>query len=337
MTGSSGKDRDQNWGVRLYFSDDRPSPLKAHRLLFNIKPEQLYNDAKSGRPPANAYLNSISRICARAKTLCDAVETRFNATVANPTDGIPNGQNNYIEVIELALYSAAEHVDDVDRIAHGLFQDKKKREKDPAYKKYDTAIKDCKKPISIMANRIKHEALRVRSVATEFAFDDKRMWLHGFRLETVKDGMALPDRVAHGNAETISTVTLAWEIVIFLLRCSDALYEFIKSTLDIEDVKPEPCLPFSTLIRGILRLPQYDFDTQGPIKRYPMFIDDQDAPDPAVSGLFGSYQVGWGLYQTAIPLGAVQEAVAERGMGIKLNTQPYCEFVDWINFKTHSM
>lgn len=103
--------------------------------------------------------------------------------------------------------------------------------------------------------------------------------------------------------------------------------------VDIEELKIEPCPPFSTLVRSILRLPQYDFDKQGPIKRYPMFIDDQDAPGPAISGLFGSYQVGWGFYLNSTPVGVVQEAVAEKGMRIKLNTQPYGEFVDWINHK----
>lgn len=319
------------WGVRLYFSDERPSPLKAHRILSKIGPEHLHNNAKSGRTPASAYLNSISRICGRATSLCESLEARFLKTVAIPTAGIPSDSNDYIEKIELALYAAAEHVDDVNRIAQGFFADKKQLENTPAFKKYDAAIRSCKKPISIMANRLKHEALRVRPIATEFSFDENRMWLHGFRLEVVKDGTALPDKIAHGKAETISTVTLIWEIVIFLLQCSDALYDFIKKTLEVDDTDPEPCAHFSTLIRAVLRLPQYDFDTEGPIKRYKMFIDDQDAPGQAFSGLHGSYGVGWGSYLVARPIGGIQEAVAEKGLAIKLNTEPYGEFVDWIN------
>lgn len=245
--------------------------------------------------------------------------------------GLPNDSGTYIEAIELALYAAAEHIDDVNRIAAGLFQDKKKLEKSAAFKKYDTAIRACRQPISVMANRIKHEALRVRPVATEFAFDERRMWLHGFRLEIVEDAMALPDKVAHGKAETISVVTLVWEIITFLLRCSDALFDFVNETLSVDEVPPEPCISFSTLIRAVLRLPQYDFDKEGPVKRYRVFIDDQNDLEQVTSGLPGSFEMGWGNYFMSKPLGTIQETVAEKGVAIKLNTELYGEFIDWKN------
>uniref|UniRef100_UPI00403965BA hypothetical protein n=1 Tax=Variovorax sp. BK018 TaxID=3450241 RepID=UPI00403965BA len=318
-----------NWGTRLYFSDDRQSPLKAHRVLSKIRPEHLYNDAKSGRTPPSSYLNSVSRICERARSLCEAAEARFVATVADPEHGMPNSSSKYIEAIELAVYAAAEHIDDVNRIAAGLFSNKASLEKSPAFTKYNSAMRDCRKPISIMANRIKHEALRVRPIALEYGFDGRQMWLHGFRLEIVKDAMALPDKVAHGKGETISVVTLVWEIVILLLRCSDALHDFIKETLHLDDAAPEPCAPFSTLIRSLLRLPQYDFVKEGPIKRYKVFVDDTGDLAQVASGLRGSFKEGWGTYLRARPLGTVLETVAETGMTIKLATEMYVECVDW--------
>lgn len=94
-----------------------------------------------------------------------------------------------IDYIELTLYSAAEHVDDIKAIARGFFKDKINYDRSKHVTKLLNTLKQHKNLITVSANAIKHNQSRIRLFSQEFTHSGEQMCLHGYFIEAVSKGV----------------------------------------------------------------------------------------------------------------------------------------------------
>jgi hypothetical protein len=166
-----------------------PSGLEAHQILTTLSDEGCFHEQSGLRLPLGIYNVSVSRVCDKVTRLCRRLEVYFNA----PDTLNPQGETNeelfeIIDYIELSLYAAAEHVDDISSIATGFFKHSSFRDKDPAYRALMKAEKQHKHFIASAANAIKHQQSRVRIGTIEFKDEGRIGALHGYFIEGVARG-----------------------------------------------------------------------------------------------------------------------------------------------------
>ena len=124
-----------------------------------------------------------------------------------------------IDYLELALYAAAEHVDDVALIAKGFYPDKKKYKSSNPAKQLDNTVKKHKSLISASINAIKHHQARIRLYSLEIQHGEVQHCLHGYFIEGVHDGEVGPNNIFHDNQRQVFSITsLMWEILCFVLK-----------------------------------------------------------------------------------------------------------------------
>lgn len=281
---------------KIDISIDHASSLEAHRFLASTPDNVCFHNASNLRLPLGIYNVSVTRVCDKLVRLCQHLETYFRASnTLVPLQKNYDVMQDVIDYIELALYAAAEHVDDIDSIASGFFKTSSIRDKNPAYRNLQKEIKKHKRLISTAANAIKHQQSRIRMFSIEFGHGAFFGCLHGYFIEGVEAGTVCPSTLFHRTQDVFSITTLAWEIVVFLLNCSRDLAKFLLAvtTQPTEQVETKSDA-FIKAVVSAARLPLYTFGEEHPFSRVTLHITSSNATvDPLESSLYGSIRNGW--------------------------------------------
>jgi len=149
------------------------SSLEAHLPLALMTDEGCFHNSNNLRMPLGIYNISISRVCDKLVRLCQRLEIYFRAlNTLEPLQENDEVMQEIIDYIELSLYAATEHVDDIDSIASGFFKNLTLRNKNTSYKTLQKEIKKHKCLVSAAANAIKHQQSRIRMFSMEFLTED---------------------------------------------------------------------------------------------------------------------------------------------------------------------
>jgi hypothetical protein len=272
------------------------SCLEAHLPLALMTDEGCFHNANNLRMPLGIYNVSASRVCDKLTRLCQRLETYFNASdTLEPLQTSGEVMQELIDYIELSLYSAAEHVDDIDSIASGLFKNSALRDNHTAYRNLQKEIKKHKRLVSAAANAIKHQQSRIRMFSMEFSHGGSSGRLHGYFIEGVDAGVVCPSRTFHQSQDVFSITTLVWEIVVFLLNCSRDLSQFLQ-VVSTQAAGPANTKfeMFPKAVIAAARLPIYTFGEEHPFSRVTLRISSSDNETNLLeSSLYGSINKGW--------------------------------------------
>ena len=228
--------------------------------------------------------------------MCGRLEAYFRSEgTLEPRKENDEVMQELVDYIELALYAAAEHVDDIDSIASGYFRHTGARDKNPAYRKLNKEVKNHKRLVSAAANAIKHRQSRISVFSLEFVHGGSTGCLHGYFIEGVEGGVVCPSSTFHQTQDVFSITTLAWEILLFLLNCSRDLAVFVT------EVAHQMVGPVQTKFEGFqksiiaaARLPLYTFGEDHPFSRATLKLWSSSGEDARLdSGLYGSIRNGW--------------------------------------------
>lgn len=272
------------------------APLEALLPLSLVDPSVCYHTSKNLRMPIGVYNVSFSRVSDKVIRLCRRLENYFaSSTTVNPSREPDDLMVEVIDYLELSLYAAAEHVDDVDSIASGFFRSTPLRDKNVAYRELAKKMKGHKRLVAAAANAIKHQQSRVRLFSMEYSHVGSLGCLHGYFFEAVENGVVCPSSTFHQNQAVFSITTLVWEILTFLLHSSRDLAEFLIRTAPQREAptRSNADLFRKAIIAGA-RLPLYTFGEEHPFSRATVRITTNGLDEDVLSsGLYGSIRQGW--------------------------------------------
>lgn len=272
------------------------SSLEAHLPLALMTDEGCLHNANNLRLPLGIYNVSASRVCDKLIRLCHRLETYFKASdTLEPLKASDEVMEELIDYVELSLYAAAEHVDDIYSIASGFFKNSALKDKHTAYRSLDKELKRHKRLVSAAANAIKHQQSRIRIFSMEFAQGGSSGCLHGYFIEGVEAGVVCPSKTFHKSQDVFSITTLIWEIIVFVLSCSRDLAQFLQVvSTQVAGPANAQFEVFSRAVVAAARLPIYTFGEEHPFSRVTLHINSSDAKTESLdSTLYGSITNGW--------------------------------------------
>jgi hypothetical protein len=276
-------------------SPNASSSLEAHQVLARLVHDNCDHLSKNLRLPLGIYNVSVSRISEKLATFCRRLEVYFQAS--NELDVLHRMRevrSELIDYIELSIYAAAEHVDDIDSIATGFFKNNRACQNNAAYRQLHKEVQKHKKFIAASANAIKHQQSRIRLFSHEFVHAGVAGCLHGFFVEGVENGVIGPSSTFHKVQDVFSITTLAWEIILFVLNCSRELRTFLASvsTSFVGPVNVQSDT-FSKAAIAAARLPLYTFGEEHPFARATVTIIESNNQSALDSNIYGSIRRGW--------------------------------------------
>lgn len=202
-----------------------------------------------------------------------------------------------IDYLELSLYAAAEHIDDVETIATSFFRTNDEASRSREMRALKRSIKPLRDRISSLANIMKHDHGRLRMYAMEFRHDGRGICLFGFFVEGFKDGAVGPHPIHYGKGEAIISITaFLWSILAYLGRISTEIESFLVAIKAVDAQRP-PAVGQHPLRRAVVccaRLPLYSFDDVHPFTtvRFVMHGGPSATADLS-SGIYGSISNRW--------------------------------------------
>ncbi len=271
--------------------------LEARNVLHALDNSQGHHVANNLRPPLGIYNISTQRICSKLLKCCTKLEAYFNCS----TKIIELRKHNealeeIVDYLELALYAAAEHVDDVASIARWYFCDNGQYKESKHVKKLKSSMKKHKSLISASINAIKHSQARIRIFSLEIEYNATPLCLHGYFIEGVHNGVVGPNKIFHDNQREVFSITsLMWEIICFVLHSSRLLSKFL---IDVVEVSPVENLDsnrrFVDAVISAARLPLYSFDDNHPFAETKIIIDSStNNYEKLNSNIYGSTLNQW--------------------------------------------
>jgi hypothetical protein len=100
------------------------SPLEAERYLARLKSNTSFHELLDCRHPLGIYNVSTARILKKLVKCCNHLEEYLRAAPSGAQlHGTENRQDQVIDYLELSLYAAAEHVDDLELVGRCFFRD----------------------------------------------------------------------------------------------------------------------------------------------------------------------------------------------------------------------
>jgi hypothetical protein len=282
---------------RIDISEGAISPLEALHVLSVLDPKEGFHISKNLRPPLGIYNISISRVCDKLIKFCDRLEKYFKTSkkidVLRVMDDL---RQEVIDYLELSLYAAEEHVDDISLIAKGFFDDNKKYKKSKIVSQLEGSIKKHKSLISSSINAIKHHQARIRIFSMQIQHASIDHCLHGYFIEGVHDGVVGPNKIFHDNSrQVISVTSLIWEIICFILNSSRQLSKFLKNVRAVSTSENQTKNNiFSKAIIAAARLPIYSFDEKHPFSETRIILNaDEHGHKLLDSKIYGSITHRW--------------------------------------------
>jgi hypothetical protein len=247
------------------------------------------------RAPLGVYNVSISRVCGKVERLVQRLEELFKATGPSGQKPLPEARAAAIDYMELAVYAAAEHVDDVDAIAKAYFSKNILYGRDPHVREFEKTLQRQKRFLAMLANYIKHSHSRLRLCSVDFFHDKKFVPLYGYFVEGAQNGVLGPNNVFHAKHEIFSVTALPWEILTFILMVSRSLAALIDKVSKVQQ-GPHTCTSegLSRAVVAAARLPFYTFDEPHPFDQVDVAINWSDEPAASFeSSLYGSFTQQW--------------------------------------------
>lgn len=283
---------------------DARSSFPAHAALSLIDTSSTFHASHGYRHPLGIYNTSVLRILRRTRIFCEKLEARFSSEHVGKEGSGLGLDDEILDYLELALYSSAEHIDEIKAIADGFFKSGRQQAKNNTdYKKFDNRIDGYKKRISGYVNAIKHKQSRVRFYSSDCLINSTKMRLYGYFMEGVDRGVVGPHPVFHGNGSVFSLSSLAWEIITFLLQCSWALNEYLWVVAKFfHGPAGVRCDELVSATLAAARLPLYSFDDEHPFDRVLLSIEHAGQEEKIDSGIYGSILKPWGAVITLIPI-----------------------------------
>ncbi|NQX80275.1 MAG: hypothetical protein HRT83_07005 [Hyphomicrobiaceae bacterium] len=282
----------------IYIGDADHDPLEAFHVLRVMDiafGNHLNNDL---RPPLGIYNTSLSRLSGRLEKCSSKLEKLFKtSTHIEAVNDNKHLLEEVLDYLELSLYSAAEHVDDLKLIVNGFFDTKKDFNKSPHSKTFIKNLKHHRDFIASVVNAIKHEQARVRLFSQEIKYGFHEMCLHGYFIEGVNNGEVGPNKIIHDDDSAVFSITsIIWEIICFVLKASRDLKEFLilQTGASVKDA-PRGGDFFVNAIIAAARLPLYSYDDEHPFSKICLVINtDEKSKKLFSSDLHGSLAAGWG-------------------------------------------
>lgn len=296
-------------------SEGARSPLEALSWLSVVPSGIGFHESQRLRKPLGIYNTSLQRIFSKLDKCCVKLQAYFEHS--NTINGLATAsalQAELLDYIELSLYSAAEHVDDIGSIASGFFSSTKECKKSPHVKKLNAEVKAFKKFISSAVNAIKHQQSRVRFYSVDIRHEHRVFCLHGYFIEGVTNGVVGPCSILHGQNNKIFSITsLIWEVICFVLNSSRSLANYLSQILDVpasNDV--HEFLSLNKVVKSAVKLPLYTFDDQHPFAETRLILRT-DKPEELHSKYYGSLGCKW---SNSSDLDILQDQVGYVGDGV---------------------
>ena len=204
-------------------------------------------------------------------------------------------ERTLIDYIELSIYAAAEHVDDIELIAKHFYRSEQERKRCRHYRILNKEIKQQKMFISALANYIKHSQHRIRLFHLAYTHSGHSGVFYGYIIESVTDGVVGPSPVFHSNDRSVFSVTsLVWEVIAFVLKSSRSLETFLKTKKLVQGSVKTKSEHFTNAIIAAARLPLYSLDDEHPFSTSTLRIKwDELSWEKASSLLYGSSSNPW--------------------------------------------
>jgi hypothetical protein len=278
------------------FSPAAPSPLAAHALLAAPPIAPTRHQSAGLREPLGIYNVSVARVAQKVLRLGEKLEAYFNRgeVVLEPSATTSAELSGVTDYVELLLYAAAEHVDDIDAIATGYFASPHVAGKSPAYRELQKAVKSTKRFLSTAANSIKHQQARIRVYSLAYQQGVVRGVLHGYFVEGVSDGVVGPSGPLHDQQAVYSITALLWEVLWFVLTCSSHLATFLRGIVQPATLPVPECSAFAKAVEAAARLPNYTFGECHPFERTTFVLTGSEGGRLNIdSGLHGSLGTPW--------------------------------------------
>ncbi len=272
--------------------EDTGNCLPAIKALASLKAMASYHEIRDLRHPLGVYNLSLSRICDKVKKCADKLEQHW---IDTPKDQAI--KDEIIDYLELSLYAAAEHNDDIETVAKTFFKNNFSASKDKSLRSLKRNLKPLRDEISNYTNTIKHNHGRIRLFETDFHHDGATIFLLGFFVEGYKNGQAAPHHILHSNGKKIISITsILWEILTYISLSSIELSNYLESIDAVNqnnDIIPCTKIFRDTAIK-LTRLPLYTFDEDHPFKSTKWNIEmDEEMIKDSNSGIYGSIQKKW--------------------------------------------
>jgi hypothetical protein len=278
-------------------SDGSNSPLEALAVLSFLDPTVGFHTSRNLRPPLGMYNVSISGVSDKLVRCCNSLERYFKrSTTLDVLKGENDLRQDVIDYLELALYAAAEHVDDISLIVKGFFPDTKAYKSSMEASRVESAVRKQKTLISASINAIKHHQARFRIFSLEIRHAGIDQCLHGYFIEGVHDGIVGPNPIFHGDdRQVISITSVIWEVICFILNTSRELARFVNKISGVtQNSHQSRDHIFTKAVVAAARLPIYSFDEVHPFTRTRIIISADDrARDLLDSSIYGSIMHKW--------------------------------------------
>lgn len=277
-------------------AQDSQSGLDAQPLLEMLDNSVTHHTSHHLRPALGIYNVSTLRVLEKVRQLCTKLEQYI---LAGPDPAGSKGRSDLsqalIDYVELALYAAAEHVDDIEHVAKHFYRTEKERKSCKEYRRLQDEIKQHKRFISAVANHIKHSQHRIRLYHLAYRYAGQEGVFHGYIVEGVTDGVVGPSRIFHSSHRSVfSTTSLAWEIIVFVLRSSRSLWTFLSTKGRLEGPTKTRSEHLINAIVAAARLPLYNLDDEHPFTTATLrLIWDDSSYKDASSLLYGSISNKW--------------------------------------------
>ncbi|MCA0939352.1 hypothetical protein LCM28_05640 [Salipiger pacificus] len=275
--------------------DGHGAPLPAGEALSSLRPGASHHEERDRRHPLGIYNLSVSRICRKVIKCSDRLEEFWKTP--DLTILSKKGHEEIIDYLELSMYSAAEHVDDIEEIAKSFYKSDRLSSQAADVRKLKKNTKALRDEITSIINTVKHAHGRFRIYETDFTHGGRTVRIVGFFIEGWKDGGAAPHPVLHSGEKTIISITsILWKILTFLGEMSSALAEFLAriDAFDTENKNPYDTARLREAAISLARLPLYALDEDHPFSKVRWNISLDDALREQVdSGIYGSILTPW--------------------------------------------
>jgi hypothetical protein len=272
--------------------------LPALNILAKLDGGRLHHEKHDLRHPLGIYNISVARLSDKVATCASRLEDICRrANTLKEANALQAETEAVVDYIELSLYAAAEHVDDVSSIALCNFRSLSLLKNAPAYRELMKAVKKIRDRISAVTNALKHNQARIRLFLLEFRHDDQPMCLHGLFVEQYSAGCLGPSPILHkGIEKIISLPSFLWEFAIYLFEMSRALAVFLKQLhIDVEADDRQESAPLCKICVALARIPNYSMDGAHPFGRVTLRLEaaSDEAERKLDSGIYGSVKYPW--------------------------------------------
>jgi hypothetical protein len=280
----------------VFLAKDSQSSLESHVLLHLVDNEATFHVQNNLRPALGIYNVSTLRVLQKVEDLAGKIEAaiRSHREVVDHKEKVKI-ERELIDYIELAFYAAADHVDDLDLIADNFFAGRIESRRSEAHSRFKTDLKSHKRFIATVANYIKHSQHRIRLFHLEYVHASTPGMMYGYVIESVSNGVVGPSEIFHSSHRSVFSLTsLVWEILVFVLRASRSLKQFLLSTKLLSGPVKTSSIALSDALIAASRLPLYSMDDDHPFASIDLLLEwDDESIAKSQGGIYGSVLHPW--------------------------------------------